>query len=82
MKTPADRVVILPSEVKTTSLGGIELPEYRQKPQEGVVKAKGPDCRTVEEGDRVLYSMNAGATIDIDGVLHTVMRESDIFVIP
>ena len=79
MKAPGDRVVIKTTEVKT-EIAGIKLLEYRQKPQEGIVVAKGPDCRTVDVGEKVLYSKNAGATIDIGGELHIIMRESDIFV--
>lgn len=83
-----DRVLVKPQEAETKTATGIYLPEGAQeKPQHGKIVAAGPGKLnddggrtklTVKKGDTVLYGKYAGTEIDIDGVTHMIMRESEL----
>ncbi|XP_023161705.1 10 kDa heat shock protein, mitochondrial [Drosophila hydei] len=85
-----DRILILRAEVKTTTAGGILLPEDSvPKEMQGVVVAVGPGARNpvgaghlpvaVKEGDRVLLPKYGGTKVDMDDKREYVLfRESDI----
>lgn len=83
-----DRVLVKPQEPEAKTASGIYLPEGAQeKPQHGKIVAAGPGkvnddgSRTklvVKKGDTVLYGKYAGTEIDIDGVTHMIMRESEL----
>ncbi len=86
-----DRVVVRPEEAEEKTKGGIVLPDAaKQKPQRGEVIAVGigklleDGTRaplSVKVGDRVIYGKYAGAEIKIDGVEHTILRESEILAV-
>ena len=83
-----DRVLIKPQAAEEKTASGIYLPEGAQeKPQHGKIVAAGPGKLnddgsrtklTVKKGDTVLYGKYAGTEIDIDGVAHMIMRESEL----
>lgn len=83
-----DRLVIKPVEESDRTLGGLYKPDVaRDKPQQGDVIAAGPGRLTesgelvpmrVRVGDRVLYGKYSGTEIDVDGVPHLVIRETDV----
>ncbi|MDF1868907.1 MAG: co-chaperone GroES, partial [Phycisphaerales bacterium] len=64
------------------------LPESsKEKPIQGTVVAVGPGKvlengnradMSVGKGDRVVYSTYAGTEVDIDGVEHLILRESEL----
>lgn len=86
-----DRIVVLPDTADTKTESGIYLPEGAQeKPQTGKVIAAGPGKLTdtgergklsVKKGDTVLFGKYAGSEVDIDGVEHKIMRESELLAI-
>ena len=89
IKPLGDRVLVKPSEVdEEKSSGGIIIPDTaKEKPQKGTVIAVGPgrvadDGKTVKltvkKGDQVLYSKYGGTEVEIDGLDHLIMSESDI----
>jgi len=84
-----DRVLVKPVEAETKTESGIYLPEgAAEKPQQGKVVAVGPGRLTedgskrapvaVKKGDRVVYGKYAGSKIEIKGVEHLILRESDL----
>ena len=86
-----DRIVVKPDTADARTESGIYLPEAAQeKPQTGKVIAAGPGKLTdagergklsVKKGDTVLFGKYAGSEVDIDGVEHKIMRESELLAI-
>ena len=86
-----DRVVVLPDTAEERTQSGIYLPEAaKERPQTGKVIAAGPGKLTdtgergtlsVKKGDTVLFGKYAGSEVEIDGVEHKIMRESELLAI-
>ncbi|WP_340077739.1 co-chaperone GroES [Leptobacterium sp. I13] len=86
IKPLADRVLVEPAPVETTTASGIIIPDtVKEKPQKGVVVAVGPgtkdDPMTVKIGDTVLYGKYSGTELKLEGTDYLMMRESDILAI-
>ncbi|MDP2088794.1 MAG: co-chaperone GroES [Flavobacteriaceae bacterium] len=86
IKPLADRVLIKPSIVETTTASGIIIPDSaKEKPQKGTVVAVGNGTKdepmTVKVGDTVLYGKYAGTELKFEGEDFLIMRESDILAI-
>ncbi|QDU33276.1 10 kDa chaperonin [Poriferisphaera corsica] len=83
-----DRIVLKPTVAETKTASGIFLPESAtEKPMTGTVVAVGPGKLnedgsrtelTIKKGDVVLYGKYAGTEVDIDGVEHMIVRESEL----
>ncbi|MAE65407.1 MAG: co-chaperone GroES [Phycisphaeraceae bacterium] len=83
-----DRVLVKPDEAEDVTTSGIYLPEgAKEKPMQGSVVAVGPGKlsddgkRTppsVKKGDTVVYGKYGGTEIELDGVQHMIMRESEL----
>ncbi len=83
-----DRVLVKRLEAEERTAGGIVLPDTaKEKPQRGKIVAAGPGKLlddgnrselTVKKDDIVLFGKYAGTEIKIDGVEHTIMRESEL----
>jgi len=87
-----DRVVVEREEAKSTTAGGIVLPDTaKDKPQKGKVLAIGDGRITkdgkrrplqVKAGDSVLFTSYAGDEFKIDGEKKVLlMREDDILAV-
>jgi chaperonin GroES len=84
----ADHVVIRPVAPKTTTEGGLLIPETAQEvPMRGEVLAVGPGAFepnlgtrpiAVNVGDEVLFGRYAGLEVELDGEQVRIMREEDL----
>jgi chaperonin GroES len=82
-----DRVLVKPDDAEQVSPGGILIPaQAQEKAMVGTVIACGPGRwenggfkePQVKTGDKVIYGKYGGTEIQIDGVEHLVMSETDI----
>jgi chaperonin GroES len=88
VKPLEDRVLVKPLEQASVTSSGLYLPESsKEKPIQGTVVAAGPGkilengtraSMSVSKGDRVVYSKYAGTEVDIDGVEHLILRETEL----
>lgn len=91
LKPLGDRVVVEREEAKTTTAGGIVLPDTaKDKPQKGKVLAVGDGRITkdgkrrelqVKVGDSVIFTSYAGDEFKVDGEKVLLMREDDILAV-
>lgn len=83
-----DRVVIKPIEAEGKTESGIYLPESaKDRPQTGSVVAVGPGrlleggkraAVGVKKGDTVVYGKYSGSEVEVKGVKHLIVRESEL----
>jgi chaperonin GroES len=88
IKPLQDRILVQRVEEKTTTKGGIIIPDTaKEKPAEGKVVAVGTgkvadDGKKipleVKKGDRVLFGKYAGTEVQIEGDEYLIMREDDV----
>jgi len=88
VKPLEDRVLVRPVEPETVTASGLYLPESsKEKPIHGVVVAVGPGKRlengtraemSVSKGDTVVYSTYGGTEVEVKGVEHLILRESEL----
>ena len=88
VKPLEDRVLVKPIESESKTASGIYLPESaKEKPVRGEVVATGPGKRlengkraemSVRKGDTVVYGKYAGTEVEIKGVKHLILRESEL----
>lgn len=90
IKPLGDKVFIKRLEAESKSVGGIIIPDSaKEKPQKGIVIAVGAGAivdgtRVVPEvkvGDVVLFTKWGGTELNIDGIEHLLVKESDILAI-
>jgi chaperonin GroES len=88
LKPLQDRILVQRVEERTTTKGGIIIPDTaKEKPAEGKVIAvgagkTGDDGKRipleVKKGDRVLFGKYSGTEVQIEGDEFLIMREDDI----
>lgn len=88
VKPLEDRVLVKPDEAETKTASGLYLPESsKERPIQGKVVAAGPGKlldngqrakMSVGKGDTVVYSRYAGNEIEIKGVKHLILRETEL----
>jgi chaperonin GroES len=88
VKPLEDRVLVKPIESESKTASGIYLPETaKEKPVRGEIIATGPGKRldngkraemSVKKGDTVVYGKYAGTEVEIKGVKHLILRESEL----
>lgn len=88
VKPLEDRVLVKPIEAEAKTASGIFLPETaKERPVRGEVVATGPGKRldngkraemSVTTGDTVVYGKYAGTEVEIKGVKHLILRESEL----
>ena len=90
IKPLRDRIVIKRTQADTKSAGGIILTEQAQEvPTEGLVVACGEGLLEggerqpldVKVGDLVLFPKFGGTEVEIEGEIHLIMKDSDVFAI-
>jgi len=88
----SDKIAILPDEMSTKLPSGIELPADVRKTntQTGSVVAVGPGfllqdgsrvAPSVKVGDKVAFSIHAGAELDTNGVTYIIINEEQILAV-
>lgn len=88
IKPLEDRILIKPAEPETKTASGIYLPESsKERPVQGNVVAVGPGKRLdngkradlgIKKGDTVVYGKYSGTEVEIKGVKHLILRESEV----
>lgn len=88
VKPLEDRILIKPAEPETKTASGIYLPESsKERPVQGNVVAVGPGKRLdngkraelgIKKGDTVVYGKYSGTEVEIKGVKHLILRESEV----
>ncbi len=88
IKPLEDRIVVKPIDPETKTASGLYLPESaKEKPIQGEVVAIGPGRRldngarakpVVAKGDRVVFGKYAGTEVEVKGVKHLILRESEL----
>jgi len=83
IKPLGDRVVIEPIEQEEMTASGIVLPDTaKEKPQQGLVLAVGPDVEgEIAVDNRVLYAKYAGTEIKVDDKDVLILREDDVLAL-
>ena len=89
VKPLEDRVLVKPAEQDTKTESGLYLPENsKERPIKGAVVAVGPGKRldngtviapSVKKGDTVVFGKYSGSEVEIKGVKHLIMRETELF---
>ncbi len=82
----ADRLLVVPSKEagERKSRAGILIPATADISRRLVwaeVAAVGPTVRTVESGDAVLFSPDAGFEVEIQGDEYLILRERDVHAV-
>jgi chaperonin GroES len=78
------RVLVLPDRAAEflDENGLIAIPDSaKESPPQGVVIAIGNKVEVVKDGDRVLYTKNAGVRAEFERTEYLILRESDIHCI-
>lgn len=88
VKPLEDRVLVKPVQAETKTASGIYLPEAaKEKPVRGTIVASGPGKllengkraqMSVKNGDTVVYGKYSGTEVEIKGVKHLIIRETEL----
>lgn len=83
-----DRILVKPIEAAKQTASGLYLPESStEKPIQGKVVAVGPGklldngtiaTMTIQVGNTVVYGKYAGTEVEIEGVDHLILRETEV----
>jgi chaperonin GroES len=83
MSTPikplADRVVAVREVAATKTASGIYLPDNaKEKPVFAKIEAVGPDVKTLNVGDKIIYKEYSTTELKVDGTEYLVVKEEDV----
>ena len=88
VKPLEDRILVKPIEKSNVTESGLYLPESsKEKPIQGEVVAMGPGRLldngkradlSVSKGDTVVYGKYAGTEVEVKGVKHLILRETEL----
>ena len=79
IKPLADRVVAVREEAATKTASGLYLPENaKEKPVVAVVKAVGPDVKSLKTGDKIVYKEYSTTELKINDVQYLIVKEEDV----
>ncbi|GIU87724.1 MAG: 10 kDa chaperonin [Acidimicrobiia bacterium] len=86
IRMTADRLLVTPGKEagERKSRAGILIPataNVNRRLVWGEVVAAGPTVRTVEPGDQVLFSPEAGFEVEIRGEEYLILRERDVHAV-
>tara|TARA_B100001167_G_scaffold191010_1_gene159695 strand:- start:2064 stop:2315 length:252 start_codon:yes stop_codon:yes gene_type:complete len=75
MKIIGNRVLVLKDKPKQQTEGGIILPTTRQTNNTGVVETIGNKVLEIKENDKVMFYIDAGTPMNIDGKDYVLLTE-------
>ncbi len=86
-----DRILVLPDKAEE-EIGGYKIPDDAQKaPKRGKIIAVGPGIHAEDTGalipndakvgDTILYSKFGGTEVELDGVVHVVLKPNECLLI-
>jgi chaperonin GroES len=83
MNTPikplADRVVAMREEAAKQTASGLYLPDNaKEKPVMAIVRAIGPDVKTLKVGDKIVYKEYSTTELKVDGAEYLIVKEEDV----
>ena len=86
IRMTADRLLVTPSTEagERKSRAGILIPATANQSRRlfwGDVVAAGPTVRSIEQGDRVLFSPDSGFEVEIRGDEYLILRERDVHAV-
>lgn len=82
MKLTGKKIVIEQETTATVTEGGVVLPDSTvEKLPKGKILLCGPDCETLNKGDRVLVDALGGRQILVGGMELLLLEEEDVLVI-
>ncbi len=74
-----DKIAVIPLK-DPDMVGSLYIPEKaKQRPDQGIVKYRGPECKHIRVGQHVIFSSYTGTKISVEdeGELY-IMREPDV----
>lgn len=81
VKPLADRVLAVKEEVKSKTAAGLYLPDgAKEAATIAVIKAVGPEVKSLKVGDRVLYKPYAESLVEVkvDGTEYLIIKETGV----
>jgi len=79
LKPLADRVVAVKEEVKSKTASGLYLPDSaKEKSSVAVVKAIGPDVKSIKIGEKIVYKEYSTTELKVDGTEYLLVKEEDV----
>lgn len=79
MLRPISDRVIIRRDLAPGMSGRLHIPEQAQESLlTGTVIAAGPDCLTVQDGDRVIFEKYAGSEVKDDGETLLIVSEGEV----
>lgn len=79
IKPLGDRVVAVKEEPSTKTASGLYLPDNaKEKAVAAVVQAVGPEVKTLNKGDKIVYKEYATTELKIAGIEYLLVKEEDV----
>jgi chaperonin GroES len=82
IRATTDRIIVLPDAAESTTSFGLVLPPVAQGTQtQGTVVSVGQGVDGVEDGDTVIYTEHAGASIQHEGTEHFSLHKGEVLAV-
>ena len=78
IKPLKDRVVAVKQVPETKTKSGILLGEAKEQPAYAVVEAIGPDVKSIEKGDKIIFKEYAATDVKMDDKEYLILKEEDV----
>lgn len=78
IKPLKDRVVAVKQVPETKTKSGILLGEAKEQPAYAVVEAIGPDVKSVEKDDKIIFKEYAATDVKMDDKEYLILKEEDV----
>lgn len=78
LKPIKDRLLVLRDDHEKETASGIILPKEEMPTGTGIIMAIGPEVKTLEVGQKVLFKKLDGHDFKLDGKEHVILKEFNI----